>query len=356
MTRTKNIFCYIFLIATLLLPTSKAFAGGGDTGELDVSEYIMSHTSDSYSWHIADYKDKHYSIPLPIILYSTKSGFHCFLSSKFWHGHSYKGFKIAESGAYKGKIVEIDETGAHLEEHPIDLSMKRSIIGMIFSCLLIIGMFVSFGKRSGKYIDTAPKGAYAFFEPLILFVRDQIAKPSIGEQKYQKFLPLLLTLFMFIIINNILGLIPIFPFGANVTGTISITMALALVAMFAINFYASKNYWKHTFNPEVPMFMKFPIPIMQCIELIGLILKPAVLMIRLFANIMAGHLVISAFIVLIFIFTNMFGPTVGAGVSVFSVIFGTVMTFLEILVAVIQAYIFTILTAIFIGLAVEENH
>ncbi|MFV0506276.1 MAG: F0F1 ATP synthase subunit A [Bacteroidales bacterium] len=356
MTQTKGFFCYILTIVAIFLTASKASASKGDSEELNVSEYIMSHTSDSYDWHIADYKDKHISIPLPIILYSTKSGFHCFLSSKFWHGHSYKGFKIAEKGVYKGKIVEIDESGTHLEEHPIDFSMKRSIVGMFFSCLLIVCLFVSFGKRAEKYIDTAPKGAYAFFEPMILFVRDQIARPSIGEQKYQKFLPLLLTIFIFIILNNLLGLIPIFPFGANVTGTISITMILALISMFTINFYASRDYWKHVLNPDVPAFMKFPIPIMQSIEIIGLILKPAVLMIRLFANIMAGHLVISAFIALIFIFTNMFGPTVGTGVSLFSVIFGTIMTFLEILVAAIQAYIFTILTAIFIGLAVEENH
>jgi F-type H+-transporting ATPase subunit a len=193
-------------------------------------------------------------------------------------------------------------------------------------------------------------------EAVILFIRDEVAIPMIGKDKYQKYFPYLLTLFFFILVNNLLGLIPIFPGGANVTGNIAVTLTLALITFFVVQFSSNKTYWKHIVNtPGVPMWLKLPIPIMPVIELFGLITKPFVLMIRLFANIMAGHIVVLGFLALIFIF-GAIKPYLGIAISPVSVFFYIFMGLLELLVAFIQSYIFTILTALYIGMAMEQEH
>ena len=193
-------------------------------------------------------------------------------------------------------------------------------------------------------------------EPVILFVRDQVARPTIGDKKYEKYMPFLLTLFFFILLENIIGLIPIPPFGANVTGNISITMALALFTFAITTFSGNKHYWKEIYNPDVPWWLKFPIPLMPIVELTGVITKPFVLMVRLFANMMAGHMIITVFVSLIFIFGNLMGAGAGFGVSPLSIAFSVFIMLLDVLVSFIQAYVFTLLSSLYIGMATAEHH
>lgn len=227
---------------------------------------------------------------------------------------------------------------------------------MIFAALVMMAIFLTVAKRYKRRPVSSPSGIQSLFEPLILFVIDDIVKPAIGEKKYIPFLPYLLTLFFFIWINNMLGLIPIFPMGANVTGNISVAGGLALTSFLVINLSGNRQYWQHIFNtPHVPLFLKLPIPIMPVIEVVGILTKPFVLMVRLFANITAGHIITMGFFTLIFIFGEV-SPSFGYGGSVLSVGFGIFITFLELLVALIQAYVFTLLTSLFIGMAVADGH
>jgi F-type H+-transporting ATPase subunit a len=318
-------------------------------------EFIFSHIRDSYSWHIYSYKGKHVAIPLPVILYSKEQGLVSFWSSKLGHGHTHKNFKIALEGNYKDKIIEVDSHGEFLAK-PFDISITKNVIAIMFSCLLLILIFVSVANtykiREGK----APIGLQSLMEPLILFIRDDIAKASIGEKHYEKFTPYLLTIFFFILINNLLGLVPILPGGANVTGNITVTMTLALFTFFITTITGNKNYWSHIFNtPGVPWWLKLPLPLIPFIELFGVLIKPFVLMVRLFANISAGHIIVLGFFSLIFIFGNM-STALGLVVSPVSILFTIFMSMLEILVAFIQAYVFTILSAIYFGMASEEGH
>jgi F-type H+-transporting ATPase subunit a len=220
----------------------------------------------------------------------------------------------------------------------------------------ILWIFLSVADGYKRNPNKAPRGLQSFLEPLILFVRDDIAKPSIGEHKYEKYLPYLLTIFFFIWINNMMGLIPIFPGGANITGNIAITFVLAIFTFTITTFNGNKNYWLHVFNPPgVPWWLKLPIPLIPFIEFMGLFIKPFVLMIRLFANITAGHVIALGFFSLIFIFGAM-KPALGFAVSPVSVAFTFFMSLLELLVAFIQAYVFTLLSALYFGMAVEEHH
>jgi F-type H+-transporting ATPase subunit a len=193
-------------------------------------------------------------------------------------------------------------------------------------------------------------------EPVILFIRDQIAKPAIGDKKYEKFMPFLLTLFFFILIENLIGLIPFPPFGANVTGNIAVTMVLALFTFAVTTINGNKHYWKEIYNPDVPWWLKFPIPLMPIVELSGLITKPFVLMVRLFANMLAGHMIVTVFISLIFIFGGLYGVGTGLATSPVSIVFSVFILLLDILVSFIQAYVFTLLSAIYFGMATSEHH
>ncbi len=323
--------------------------------KFNTGEFILEHIGDTYEWHIAKFGDFHLSIPLPIILYSETKGLNIFLSNKFHHGEeAYNGFIISESESYKGKIVEILDNGD--EKRPIDLSITKLVLSLFISLTFILLVFLSVGKSYKRNPLKAPKGIQSFMEPIILFVRDDIAKPSIGEKKYEKYTPFLLTIFFFILINNLLGLIPIFPGGANLTGNIAITMVLALLTFIITTFSGNKNYWKHIFwTPGVPWWLKFPIPLMFIVEFVGILTKPFVLMVRLFANITAGHIIALGFFSLIFIFGNL-SIYAGYGISVLSVTFTVFMSMLELLVAFIQAYVFTLLTSIYFGMATEEHH
>jgi len=321
----------------------------------DPGIWILEHVMDAYEWHIMTIGETHISVPLPIILFSKTSGFHLFLSSKFHHGHdSYKGFEIAHEGEHEGKIIETGPGGE--VTLPIDLSISKTVFAMFISLILLMIIFISVAKRYRKHTLEAPKGLQSLLEPVILFVRNDIAIPSIGERRFEKFMPFLLTVFFFILVNNIMGIIPIPPGGANVTGNIAVTGVLALFTFLITTFSSDRHYWKHIFNaPGVPWWLKFPVPLMPFIELLGVFTKPLVLCIRLFANILAGHFIVLSFIVLIFIFGQIHWIA-GYGVSVVSVLFYTFMTLLEVLVAFIQAYVFTLLSALYFGMAREEHH
>lgn len=348
----------ILLISVLLISSQWIFAseeeaGGHDTHkeEFNAGEMIIDHIIDAHDWHILSYGDTHISVPLPVILYHN-GNLDFFMSSNFHHGHeTYKGYKLETEGENKGKII-VEATG----EIPLDLSITKNVFAMLFSMFLISFIFISIGKSYTTRKGKAPKGLQSMLEPLILFIRDDVAKASIGEKKYEKFLPFLLTVFFFIFFNNLLGLVPLFPGGANLTGNIAITGVLALFTFIITSFSGNKNYWVHIVNtPGVPWWLKIPIPLMPIVEIMGVFTKPFVLMVRLFANITAGHIIILGFMSLIFIFGNL-NPGLGYGVSVVSVGFAVFMGLLEILVAFIQAYVFTLLSALYFGMATEEHH
>ncbi|HOT15462.1 MAG TPA: F0F1 ATP synthase subunit A [Bacteroidales bacterium] len=327
-------------------------------GGFKPGDFMLEHILDSHEWHIITVGHTHVSIPLPVILYSKVSGLHFFMSSKFHHGtESYKNFYIAEEGPNKGKIVEkVQSEHGEKEIVPLDLSITKVVFSLLLSCILLLVVFISIARKYTREGIKAPSGLQSALEPMILFVVDDIAKPSLGEKKYEKFLPYLLTIFFFIWFNNMLGLIPIFPGGANVTGNIAVTMVLAAFTFVITTINGNKHYWEEIYNaPGVPWWLKFPIPLMPFIEILGLIIKPVVLMVRLFANITAGHLIILAFVSLIFIFAQI-SPALGYGVSVLSTAFALFMSLLELLVALIQAYVFTLLSAIYFSMATAEHH
>ncbi len=350
------ILTFLMLVSIGLFATETEEENHGEKKkEYNAGEAIIEHIVDSYSWHILDYKEHSVAIPLPVILID-EGKFYFFSSAKFEHGHaSYKGFEIAHDGAKKGKIIKVNHD-AHAEQvAPLDFSITKNVTAIFISLFLICIIFISVAKSYKKREGKSPKGLQSMVEPLILFIRDDVAKASIGKN-YEKYVPFLLTIFFFIFINNMLGLIPFFPGGANVTGSIAVTMVLALFTFVITTFSANKNYWMHIVNtPGVPWWLKFPVPLMPIVELIGVFTKPFVLMVRLFANITAGHIIVLGFISLIFIFGNM-STALGYGVSIFSVVFAVFMGLLELLVAFIQAYVFTLLSALYFGMATEEHH
>ncbi len=326
-------------------------------GKFNPGKMILDHVQDAHDWHIGDYDGHAISIPLPVILYD--NGLQMFSSSKFEHGHAIveKGgnfYKLHEGTIYKtdasGALVH-DEAGKITNIKPSDFSITKNVAALFVGAIIILLIFFSIAKSYKTRQNKAPKGLQSVVEPLIVFLRDDVIKPSIGKH-YAKFLPLLLTIFFFIFINNLLGLIPIAPFGANLTGNIAVTLILALIIFFVVNFSGNKHYWKHIFMPDVPVLLWI---LLIPIEIFGVILKPFVLMLRLFANITAGHIIILGFFSLIFIFGE---KNVGAGygTSVLSVAFTLFMSVLELLVAFLQAYVFTLLASLYIGSATEEHH
>jgi len=324
--------------------------------KFDAGKFMFDHISDSYDWHILDVGKTKISLPLPIILYSKHKGIVVFMSSKFHHGQAeYKGFQIAQEGENEGKIVETLADGTKVL--PFDISITKNIAALFFSIFLLLWVFISVARSYQRRPNEAPKGLQSWLEPIIIFVRDEIAKPSIGEKHYERFMPYLLSVFFFIWINNLLGLVPILPGGANVTGNIAVTMVLALFTFIITTINGNKNYWKHIVNtPGVPIWLKVPpLPILPVVEVVGIFTKPFILMVRLFANITAGHIIGLGFLSLIFLFGEM-QIYLGYGVSVVSVLFIVFMTFLELLVAFIQAYVFTFLSALYFGMALEEHH
>jgi len=311
--------------------------------EFNPSEVILEHIADSHYWQLWG----HTSFPLPIILITDK-GVDLFSSAKFNHGEdAYQGnhytYKLVED-----QVFAVDATGAVDKEassHVYDFSITKNIASTWISIIILLLVFSSVSSAYKKRAGKAPKGFQSLIEPIIMFVRDDIAIPNIGY-KYAKFMPLLLTLFFFIWINNLLGLLPIFPGGANVTGNIFMTFLLSFIVLIVVNTSGNKYYWKHILLPDVPWWLY---PIMIPVEIIGVVSKPFALMIRLYANISAGHIIVLSLISLIFIFKSI-------AIAPVSVAFVLFMDVLELLVGFLQAFIFTMLTALFIGTAVQEHH
>jgi len=318
--------------------------------QFDAGAFILDHVSDSHEWHLLTKKNgESVAIYLPVILYSKEKGLDFFSSKKLAHGHEYKGYKLEEEGDLKGKIVSVNNEGIADEENlPLDFSITKAVVGMFFAALIGLVLFLSLARSYKKTGISHPKGMQSFLEPIILFVRDDIAIPNIGIHRHEKYMPYLLTAFFFILINNLMGLIPFPPpFGANVTGNIAVTFVLAFCTFIITQFSGNKAYWKHIFAaPGVPFWL---LPIMIPVEIIGIFSKPFALMIRLFANITAGHIIVLSLICLIFIFDSL-------GVAPISIFFVVFMDFLELLVAFLQAYIFTLLSALFFSLAIPEEH
>ncbi|MGM0572805.1 MAG: F0F1 ATP synthase subunit A [Bacteroidota bacterium] len=325
---------------------------------VNLRHLIVGHALDAYQWHLFAIGEREISMPLPVILFY-EGRFFFFSSHHFHHGESsHKGFRIAEEGPRKGRIIPVLDDGVTPDPNAsfvYDFSITKNVAAIFFSSGLLCLIFISVGRRYRKSgSNTIPSGLAAFFEPLILFVRDQIAILAIGPHRYHKFMPYLLTVFFFILLNNLLGLVPFFPGGANVTGNISVTFVLAMFTFFTTHWYANKAYWRHMFNmPGVPVFLKLPVPILPVIEIVGAVIKPFVLMIRLFANIAAGHMVILSIASLIFVLGSV-SVLRGFAISPVTVLYLLFLNFLKILVAFLQAYIFTMFSAFFFGMAVPE--
>ena len=323
-----------------------------DDSKFNPGEMIMHHIIDSHDWHLFDWKGHAVSIPLPIIIYHEDRGLAVFLSSRFNHGYdTYMGYKLDH-----GSIICVNNNGTKniVETSKIwDFSITKNTFSLFLSIIVLLIVFIKTAHVYKTKNSNTPKGLRGFLEIMIIFVRDDIAKSAIGEKHYQKYMPFLLTVFFFIWLNNLLGLVPLFPGGANLTGNIAVPMVLASMVFIITTLSGKKTYWEHIFAmPGVP---KPVLLILTPVEIIGMLLKPFVLMIRLFANITAGHIIILSFFSLIFIFGEI-NPVAGYGASILSVSFVIFMSFLELLVAFLQAYVFTLLAAIYFGTAVEEEH
>ena len=325
--------------------------------DFNPGEMILNHILDSHEWHIATVGKTHISIPLPILLIHDGK-FHAFMSSKFHHGHSdYRGFRLMLEGDYKGKIVAVNSQGNILPKLPIDLSITKNAFSLLFVASLLFLIFVNISKIYKKRGSGLPPTKFQnLIEPIILFVRDDIVKVAIPIKYVDRYLPYLLTLFFFILFCNLLGLVPFFPGGASVTGNVAVTLVLAMFTFVITTVSGNRTYFREIINTSgAPWWMKFPIPLLPAIEVIGVLTKPVVLMIRLFANIMAGHIIILGLISMIFILGNM-SAIAGYGVSALSVGFTLFISVLELIVAFVQAFVFTLLTSFYIGMAKAEHH
>lgn len=345
------------LLFLLALPLG---ATEGKSGDFDPSSIVLGHIKDSYDWHVTDIGDKAVVIHLPIIVKSS-TGWHVFSSSQFEEEADAKGYRhgpyglaIASAGDHAGKIVELQSDGS--EAVPLDISITKTVAVLFIDAILLLVCILIPARwaRRHKASDAAPGGFVGFMEMLITYVEDNIVKPGVGEG-YEKYSPYLLTCFFFIFTCNLMGVVPFPPGGGNVTGNITVTFFLALCTFIITQFSGTKHYWKDIFWPDVPTWLKAPVPLIPFIEFIGIFTKPFALMIRLFANMMAGHAIILSITCIIFI-TFQMGIGIGAPMTLASLVMMIFMNALELLVAFIQAYVFTMLSAVFIGLAHPEHH
>ena len=383
----KTFFTRLFLVGTLLLAQftfakeqgHEAEAHGTDL-KTEIKEYISHHLKDSHDFSLFSYtkengEHKYVGFPLPVILID--DGLKVFSSSKFHHGETVAEVDGNYYKLYHGKIYKTDAEGtinydpqhggvSHdvedafgeevvvdnihpSNEKPLDFSITKNVVMIIITGLLMLWLFSSLARSYAKN-NGIPTGAGRFFEPIVLYIRDDIARPNIGEKRYKKYMPFLLTIFFFIWFLNMFGMTPL---GINVTGNIAITTALAIMTFLITNFTGTKDYWMHQFNPlgdSLPWYGKIPLYIILVpIELLGLIIKPFSLLIRLYANMQAGHIVIGSLIGLMFIFKSWIGSPLSFGLAF-------AISLIEVLVALLQAYIFTMLSALYFGFASEDHH
>jgi F-type H+-transporting ATPase subunit a len=320
----------------------------------EIKAYIRHHLEDTHDFSIGSYtteegKKKYIGFSLPVILWD--NGLVAFPSGKLKHGKAVVEANGSYYKLYHNKIYKTDASGTinydeqhhPINEKPLDLSITKSVVAMLATALLMFLLFRGLARSYARNGSIAA-GIGRFFEPIILYIRDDIAIPNIGEKHHKKYMSFLLTIFFFIWFLNILGLSPL---GINATGNIAVTFGMALLTFLITNFTANKNYWMHIFwMPGVPVLMKI---VLAPIELLGVIIKPFSLLIRLYANIQAGHIVLMSLIGLMFIFHNWLGSSL-------SFVLAFAISIIELLVALLQAYIFTMLSALYFGFAVEEHH
>ena len=333
----------IFLLALLPLAlAARPSSAGEEASSPDISGIIFGHVGDSYEWHITKWGSRDIAIFLPVIVRTSDGTWHCFSSKYLIEEPEHEGLHIAPADApHAGKIVQADGS------RPFDISITKNVLSLLVSSLLLVLLVLLTARwyRRHDSLHEAPKGLAALLEPLIVMVHD-MAKDNIGED-WRRYSPFLLTAFLFILLNNFMGIIPFFPGGANLTGNIACTLVLALFTFFIVNLNGTKHYYKEIFNPDVPVFLK---PVMPVIEVFSALMKPVSLTIRLFANMLAGHIMILAMVCIIFIMAK-YGPLLSGSMTVVSVLFGVFLDALECLVSFIQAYVFTTLSCIYIGLA-----
>ncbi len=344
-----HIICFL-LALVLAVPAS---AADKDGGKLNTSQIVIGHIKDSYDWHVTDIGDKHIVINLPVIVRSS-TGWHVFSTAKFAEEADAKGYRkgpfnlaIASQGEHAGKIVELQ---GNQEVLPLDISITKTVTVLFINSVLLILCILLPARwyRRHKSSDPAPGGFTGLMEMLVSWVEDNVVKPGVGEG-YEKYSPYLLTCFFFIFISNLMGVIPFPPGGGNLTGNIACTFFLALCTFIITQFSGTKHYWKDIFWPEVPLALK-AFPLIPIIEFVGIFTKPFALMIRLFANMMAGHAIALSLTSIIFVVASM-GLGVAVGMSSLSVLMSIFMMCLELLVCFIQSMVFTMLSATFIGLA-----
>lgn len=345
------------MIVTLAVPFgAQASESADSTKAINPKEIIFEHLGDAYGWEVP-FSHSH-RIPLPCIVFAKDGSLHAFSSARVQHGETYTaadGTQFTIAGykmPHEGKIVQILPDGEYYR--PWDFSITKNVAALIISVLLVAGLMLWLARVLSRKGYKAPRKGAGAFEVVVAFVYDGVIKATLGENA-KRFAPYLLTVFFFILGMNLLGLVVIFPGGANLTGNIAITLVLAVLTFLVTNIYGTKHYWKEIFWPDVPLWLKFPLPIMPMIEIFGMFTKPAALTVRLFANMMGGHMIVLVLTLLIFIFSAM-NPVMGGATTIVSVAFTLFMLLIDVLVSFIQAYVFTMLSTIFISLAQEKAH
>lgn len=324
---------------------------------LDPKEIIFEHLGDGYGWEVPF--NHHKRIPLPVIVKAKGDGWHCFLSSRLDNGQEYTTadgvtFRIAgHDSPYKGKVVQVLSDGQEVKP-TFDISITKNVAAMFISIIVVAWLLIWLARFHKRNPLKAPRKGLGFVEVLVVFIWDSVVKSTLKD-KAMKFAPYLMTVFFFIFFMNLLGLVVVFPGGANLTGNIAVTLTLAVLTFLVTNIFGNKHYWKEIFWPDVPLWLKFPLPIMPMIEIFGMFTKPAALTVRLFANMMGGHMIVLVLTLLIFIFSAV-NPIAGGATTVVSVLFSVFMLLIDVLVSFIQAYVFTMLSTIFISLAQEKEH
>ena len=343
----------ILSIVAAMVPMQVMASDHGDNeGKIDPKEIIFDHLGDGYGWEVPF--NHHKRIPLPIIVFGS-DGLHVFSSAHVTDGQVYKDgdatFMIApKTSKYKGKLIEIVNGE---EERPFDISITKNVCALFIAVIFVACLLLWLARHHKKNGFKAPRKGAGGIEGLVTFIYDGVIKSTLKD-KAPKFAPYLLTVFFFILGMNLLGLIVVFPGGANLTGNIAVTLVLAVLTFLVTNIWGTKHYWKEIFWPDVPLWLKFPLPIMPVIEIFGMFTKPAALTVRLFANMMGGHMIVIVLTLLIFIFAAV-NPVAGGATTVVSMIFSIFMLIIDVLVSFIQAYVFTMLSTIFISLA-QEHH
>lgn len=349
---TRRTIILLIAVVCLMLPRV-ARANDAEGAKFDPKETIFEHLGDGYGWEVPF--NHHKRIPLPVIVWG-KDGLHCFSSSRVTDGQTYTDgnatFRISgPDSKYKGKLVEIVDGQ---ESRPWDISITKNVCALLITIILVMISVLSVARWHKRMGYKAPRKFVGAIEFLITFIYDGVIKPTLGDRS-RKFAPYLLTVFFFILYMNLLGLIVIFPGGANLTGNIAVTLVLSIFTFLLTNIIGTKHYWKEILWPDVPLWLKFPIPIMPIIEIFGVFTKPAALTVRLFANMMGGHMIVIVLTLLIFVFGAM-GVAVASGTAVVSVLFSVFMLLIDVLVSFIQAYVFTMLSTLFISFGQERGH